>query len=239
MKNPLLLLLLLTAALGSPALAADKLAAAQPPPGKAGGAPGAITPVKKLRDLGIHAGLTKTGGTRSQDAALPVLIALAPAETARTVSESPVLYWFSSGAERIKCVLTLTPVKADQPLLETIVTSTPSGGVYRVDLATAGIKLETDRDYQWSVSTAVNGEASSKDTVSQGRIRRVTAPPTLAAQLVGASAETRPAIYVQGGFFYDAAAALLPLVEAQPDDGKLRAELDQFFATFKISLARK
>ena len=37
MKNPLLLLLL-TAALGSPALAADKLAVAQPPPGKAGGA---------------------------------------------------------------------------------------------------------------------------------------------------------------------------------------------------------
>lgn len=238
MKNPLPLLLL-TAALGSPALAADKLAAAPPPPGKAGGAPAAVTPVKKLRDLGIHAGLTKTGGTRNQDAALPVLIALAPAETARTVSESPVLYWFSSGSERIKFVFTLTPAKADEPLLETIVTGTPSGGVYSVNLATAGIKLEADRDYQWSISTAVSGEASSKDTVSQGRIRRVAAPPALAARLAGAAAETRPAIYAQSGFFYDAAAALLPLVEAQPDDGKLRAELDQLFATFKISLARK
>ena len=238
MKNPLLLLLV-TAALGSPALAAEKLAAAQPPSGKAGGASTTATPVKKLRDLGIHAGLTKTGGTRSQDAALPVLIALAPAETARTVSESPVLYWFSSGAERVKCVLTLTPVKADQPLLETIVTGTQSGGVYSVNLATAGIQLEADRDYQWSISTAVNGEATSKDIVSQGRIRRVAAPPALAARLAGATAETRPAIYVQSGFFYDAAAALLPLVEVQPDNGKLRAELDQLFTNFKISLARK
>ncbi|GDY22252.1 hypothetical protein LBMAG56_35990 [Verrucomicrobiota bacterium] len=238
MKNPLPLLLV-TAALGSPALAADKLAATQPPPGKAGGAATTATPVKKLRDLGIHAGLTKTGGTRSQDATLPVLIALAPAETARTVSASPVLYWFSSGAERVKCVLTLTPTKADQPLLETIVTGTQSGGVFSVNLATAGIKLEADRDYQWSISTAVNGEASSKDIVSQGRIRRVAAPPALAARLAGAPAETQPAIYAQEGFFYDAAASLLPLVEAQPDNGKLRAELDQLFTTFKISLARK
>ena len=35
--------------------------------------------------------------------------------------------------------------------------------------------------------------------------------------------------------FYDAAAALLPLVEARPDDGKLRADLDQLFATYKIA----
>lgn len=77
-----------------------------------------------------------------------MLITLAPAETARTVSDSPVLYWFSSGAERVKCVLTRTTTKADQPLLETIVAGTPSGGVFSVNLATAGIKLEVDREYQ-------------------------------------------------------------------------------------------
>lgn len=68
------------------------------PGGKTPGKPATAAPVKKLRDLGIHAGLTKTGGTSSQDAALPVLITLAPAETARTVSDLPVLCWFSSGA---------------------------------------------------------------------------------------------------------------------------------------------
>ena len=241
MKTPISLLLV-TAVLGSPAFAADKLAAGEPPSGKAVGASAAAAaaaPVKKLRDLGIHAGRTKTGGTRNQDGALPVLIALAPTETARTVSESPVLYWFSSGSERIKFVFTLTPANADEPLLESIVTGIQSGGVYSVNLAAAGIKLDVDRDYQWSISTAVHGETSSKDIVSRGRIRRVTAPPALTARLAAATAAARPAIYAAGGLFYDAAAALLPLVEAHPEDGKLRADLDQLFDTFKIALARK
>ncbi len=116
---------------------------------------------------------------------------------------------------------------------------TPSGGVFSVNLATAGIKLEVDREYQWSISSAARGETSSLDIVSQGRIRRVAAPPALTARLAGAPAATHHAIYLQSGLFYYAAAALLPPVEAQPDDGKLRAEFDQLVATFKISLARK
>ncbi len=59
----------------------------------------------------------------------------------------------------------------------------PVRRVFSVNLATAGIKLEVDRDYQWSISSAARGEPSSLDIVSQGRIRRVAAPPALTAQL--------------------------------------------------------
>ena len=223
--------LLSASLLSHPARAAEPAATAPPPPAKPA-APAPATPVKSLRNLGIHA---RTGGTRNQDANLPTLTALAPKEVARTISESPVFYWFSNGSDRVRFVFTLTLPKADQPLLETVVTGMKSAGVYGLELAAAGIKLELDRDYEWSVSTTVSGESSSKDIVSQGRVRRVAATPALTRGLAGAAANSRHEIFARSGMFYDAAAALLPLVEARPDDGKLRADLDQLFATYKIA----
>ena len=230
----ILFTLLSASLLSQPARAAEPAATAPPPPTKPA-APAPATPVKSLRNLGIHVGQTRTGGTRNQDSNLPTLTALAPKEVARTISESPVFYWFSNGSDRVRFVFTLTLPKADQPLLETVVTGMKSAGVYGLDLAAAGIKLELDRDYEWSVSTTVSGESSSKDIVSQGRVRRVAATPALTRGLAGAAANSRHEIFAQSGMFYDAAAALLPLVEARPDDGKLRADLDQLFATYKIA----
>ena len=230
----ILFTLLSASLLSHPARAAEPAAPAPPPPAKPA-APAPVTPVKSLRNLGIHVGQTRTGGTRNQDANLPTLTALAPKEVARTISESPVFYWFSNGSDRVRFVFTLTLPKADQPLLETVVTGMKSAGVYGLELAAAGIQLELDRDYEWSVSTTVSGEASSKDIVSQGRVRRVAATPALTRGLAGAAANSRHEIFARSGMFYDAAAALLPLVEARPDDGKLRADLDQLFATYKIA----
>lgn len=199
----------------------------------------AAAPVKSLRNLGIHAGRTKTGGTRNQNAGLAAPVVLAPSEVARTISESPVFYWLCDGGGQVSFVFTLTLPRADEPVLEKVVKDQKSEGVYGIDLAALGVKLELDRDYEWSVSTIVRDESSSRDIVSQGRIRRVTAGPEVTAVLAGAPAGARHEIYSRSGLFYDAVAALLPLVEARPDDAKLRADLDGLLATFKVAVVRR
>ena len=182
-------------------------------------------------------GIVRIGGSREGAKGLPTLFAVAPAKSGSTVSESPMLYCYSSGAQVIKFILTFTAVRADQPLTETEVRM-DSEGLYRIDLQAAGIKLALNTEYQWSISTLAGTESSAKDTVVGGRIRRVPASPTLTASQAGKS-KTPPAQALRdAGIFYDALAELIPLMEAQPKDPALEKAHADLLAQFGVVIPK-
>lgn len=221
-------LLLSVLIFATPVIAADPPAAPKPNPPR-------VAVLTKRPPLGPYMGIVRIGGTREGASGLPTLFAVAPVATASTISESPVLYCYSSGAQVIKFVLTFTAVRADAPLAETEVRM-DSEGLYRIDLQAAGIKLAPNTEYQWSISTLTGKESSAKDSVTGGRIRRVAAPPALTARLAGEAKANPTQAYRDANLFYDAFAELIPRLEAQPKDAALAKTHAELLAQFGIVL---
>lgn len=217
-------------------LLATPAIAAEPPPRPAT-SPNSprVAVLTKRPPLGPYMGIVRIGGTREGAKGLPTLFAVAPVTTASTIHESPVLYCYSSGAQVIRFVLTFTAVRADAPLTETEVRM-DSEGLYRIDLQAAGINLAPNTEYQWSISTLTGKESASKDTVTGGRIRRVPAPPALTARLAGEAKANPIQAFRDANLFYDAFAALIPQLEAQPKDAALVKTHTELLAQFGIVL---
>jgi len=87
-------------------------------------------------------------------------------------------------------------------------------GIYAINLADLGIRLETGKTYEWSVAVVADHRRRSHDVVAMGEIEYV--PP-----------QERPVDdYVtcaQQGMWYDAVMALSKLLDEQPTDMQLRA----------------
>ena len=221
-------LLLSVLILATPAIAADPPAAPKPNPSR-------VAVLTKRPPLGPYMGIVRIGGTREGTKGLPTLFAVAPVATASTINESPMLYCYSSGAQVIKFVLTFTAVRADAPLAETEVRM-DSEGLYRIDLQAAGIKLAPNTEYQWSISTLTGKESSAKDTFTGGRIRRVPAPAALTARLASEAKANPTQAFRDANLFYDAFAALIPRLEAQPKDAALVKTHGELLAQFGVIL---
>ena len=216
-------------------LAMPVTAAEPPTPPSPSPNPPRVAVLTKRPPLGPYMGIVRIGGTREGASGLPTLFAVAPATVAATISESPVLYCYSSGAQVIRFVLTFTAVRADQPLKETEVRM-DSEGLYRIDLKAAGIKLVPNTEYQWSISTLTGKESSAKDTVTGGRIRRVPAPPALIVRLAGEAKANPTEAFRDANLFYDAFSELIPRLEAQPKNSALAKMHAELLAQFGIVL---
>ena len=187
----------------------------------------------KVRVVAPYLHVTRPGGARGKDEKLPKLVVLGTTNTTPTTAESPVLYFQTTGSAAVPVFFTLTltpagadPARANAPLVEARV-GQAAAGVYAIDLREAGIRLAAGESYEWSLATAADGQTTARDIVALGRIRYQPATAKLQAERERAAAGSRHEVYLRHKLFYDALAALLPLLEKQPGEPRLNADLNR------------
>ena len=169
-----------------------------------------------------------TGGTRGGGGGLPALDVLAPEHEALTTQAQPALFWFQSSPAKADFELTLTEPKKARPVLSLKGEGEQKAGIHSVSLARQKITLEPGLSYRWSVALVPDPASRSKDVIATGVIKRVEAPPALAAKIATASPAERAAIYAEAGFWYDSLQAISLAIAAEPKNAamhKLRASL--------------
>ena len=162
------------------------------------------------------------GATRGSGDTDLVLNVLAPDQTGLTTQAQPTLYWYASKPTTTLIELTLISDGAETPVLSKNVNLTP-GGVQAIDLASLGVTLVPETEYEWFVSVVANTNQRSKDMTSGGAIRRVAVDPAVAAKVAAAGERAAPRIYAEAGLWYDAIGSLSRLIERNQADAELRS----------------
>jgi hypothetical protein len=153
-----------------------------------------------------------------------VLSVLAPDHTGLTAVEQPSLFWFISNPITLPLELTVMDPRRAQPLLETSLPAPQQGGIQRVRLSDHGVRLEPGVAYRWFIAVVADPGRRSRDILSGGAIERIDLPTDLQARLATAQAQEKPAVYAEGGYWYDALAAISDLIESAPGNGALQSE---------------
>lgn len=161
------------------------------------------------------------GATRGSGNPDMVLQVLAPDQTGLTTQAQPTLYWYASKPTNTLIELTLISDDAELPVLSKNIQLTP-GGVQALDLASYGVTLAPETEYEWFVSVVSDASQRSKDVTSGGTIRRVAPDPAVQAKVAAAGERAVPGIYAEAGLWYDAMGALSRLIERNPEDAALR-----------------
>ena len=165
------------------------------------------------------------GGTRGFSEALSTLAVLAPKDhTGLTSQEQPVLYWYLSQETRQPVEVILTDRQNVKPLLALRLDPHLKPGMQRVRLADYNIRLAPGVLYKWSVSLVRDAAQRSYDVTTAGTIERIESPSELRRKLVQANTMTAARLYATEGLWYDTIAALSELIDATPQDIKLRQQ---------------
>jgi hypothetical protein len=165
------------------------------------------------------------GGTRgTSDRESFSLLVLAPDHVGLTIYDQPSLYWFISKPTSFPVELTIIERNAVKPLLEKVVNGIDQGGIHVIRLSDYGVRLAQDVPYKWFVTLVTDAAHRSKDILAGGIIRRVDAPPAVAARLEGADRNGAFYVYSEEGYWYDALGAISGMIEASPDNVDLRKQ---------------
>ena len=162
------------------------------------------------------------GGIRGGDG--PALYVLAPDHVGFTKDEQPSLFWYLSKTTSLPLEFTLIDSQAIKPMIETKLKAPAQPGVQRISLKELGIKLEPGVQYKWFITLQVGAEASSKDVVAGGTIERIPFIEALSIHLPSAKNGDAVFRYAEAGLWYDAIATISEMIEATPDDRKLRKQ---------------
>ena len=174
------------------------------------------------------------GGTRGPAADSPAVTVFAPDHTGLTVNPQPTLYWHLSKQAPVQIELTLIDEAGVKPLIEKVEKSPLSPGIHALSLKDAGVKLSPDVEYRWHVALIFDPKMRSSDVTSSGTIKLVAAPAGLQGKV--ADVRSAPAAYAGEGLWYDSIESLMRLIQASPDDAKLKSQLDALLA--QVGLAQ-
>jgi hypothetical protein len=207
-------------------LAQDTKGAPPATPGASQPAPSGAstpTPVYKPPIRGAPGGRIG-GATRGVARDVFVLSVLAPDHTGLTAVEQPSLFWYISNPITLPLELTVMDPRRAQPLLETALPAPRQGGIQRVRLADHGVRLEPGVAYRWFIALIADPGRRSRDILSGGAIERAELPDALKVRLATAQAQDKPAVYAEGGYWYDALGSISDLIDGAPGDLSLQNE---------------
>jgi hypothetical protein len=168
--------------------------------------------------------LARVGSASRGTGRQATLLPLAPDHLALTMAEQPTLYWFLAEPKSTRVHLTLRDELLAEPLLEAQLPSPAAAGIHAFRLSEHGVKLGTDRNYQWVVSLVPDPEQRSQDFAVGAWIRRSDPAPALRNRLADAPGAGAALVYAQHGVWYDAIAALCSQIDATPEDPTLREQ---------------
>lgn len=179
------------------------------------------------------------GGTRGTTSDVPALVALATESVGKTSSAQPTLLWSVSTAIKKPFKFTLIyanpfSVKppATEPLKEVVLKNVVDG-VQPIDLASYGVTLQPNVEYEWSISIIMGNKEGSGDISATGSIMYVP-NKDLTAQVTAADEKQRPGLYQKAGYWYDAMQELAQLVVKYPQDQSLRQQRTTLLQQVKL-----
>lgn len=168
----------------------------------------------------VGAGSRGEGERQSSKGGDLMMTVLAPKEIGLTTKPQPTLYWFSSRAISHPVNLIVMAEEGSDtvtPIVNHRINGGVAAGIHQLSLEKAGVRLDPDKNYAWSVEVMVDPDQPSKNLVTTGGLRRMTPPPELQKQLKSTPLEQQPVLYAENGIWYDALEILSnTLIAAQP-----------------------
>jgi hypothetical protein len=158
-------------------------------------------------------------GTFRAAAPLPTIELLAPRDHSGLAADpAPSLFFFVSGPVPWPTRFTVSAPGRPVPVLDVPIPAPSAAGIYRLDVARYGIRLEPGVLYTWSVSAMLDPQRHARDIVASATL--IEGSPEVAAAAAGivsaaASPARRAVLCAQAGLWYDAVAAA---VAAAPAD---------------------
>lgn len=137
-----------------------------------------------------------------------------------TVRKSPVLYFFMSQATSLPVRFTLRDERSISPVAEVSLPPPPRAGFWAIRLKDYAIQLDEDVQYRWYVSIARDSSRNQADIVSGGVIERID--PQLVDYYDQACDRDSVLLALKAGLWIDGFGCLCELIEANPEDQKLR-----------------
>ena len=174
------------------------------------------------------------GGTRTTDISTTTVSVLAPEAVGLTTQEQPTLYWYLSDTVENRVVVTVVDEEVIDPLLELTLTAPEKPGIQALDLANLGVRLETDRRYEWEVALIDDSGYRYKDVYARGAIERVDASAELEAKLQGRAPMEKAKVLAEAGIWYDAVDELSRAIARSPDATSFRAQRRSLLTQVKL-----
>lgn len=137
-----------------------------------------------------------------------------------TVRKSPVLYFFMPQATSLPVRFTLRDERSISPVAEVFLPPPPRAGFWAIRLKDYAIQLDEDVQYRWYISIARDPSRNQPDIVSGGVIERID--PQLVDYYDQACDRDSVLLALKAGLWVDGFGCLCELVEANPEDQKLR-----------------
>jgi hypothetical protein len=145
------------------------------------------------------------------------LRAVAPDSVGLTLQKSPVLYYFISEATTLPILFTLRKSRATRGVVEVSLPSPDRAGFWPVRLKDYGIILEAGVEYRWFVTVIQKQE----EVVAGGVVE--CCPDDLLYDSPKDCKSTDTVLHhTSYGIWYDAIACLGEVIEAEPNNEKLR-----------------
>lgn len=173
-------------------------------------------PVRFVPRVGLPAGRIG-GGRRGATAGPAQPSALAPTNVGLTLERQPSLYWFLPAPSASGVRIDVNDLDAARTVLSTTVRGPLRAGVHVLRLGAKGVRLATDRNYQWLL-TPVGADAPT----SGGIVRRVASDAELRTNLAQATPAEKLRVLAAAGIWHDALDLLSRSIAASPADAQLR-----------------
>ena len=165
------------------------------------------------RGMSAHT-LRVGGGTRGPGVVQPRISVLAPNHPGATSHDQPILFWYASTPLANPVLFTLIASDEATPTAVAQLNAPVKRGIYSINLADFGIRLEKGKTYEWSVAVVADHRRRSHDVVAMGEIEYVPLQNQSVEDYVTCA---------QQGMWYDAVMALSKLLDEQPTDIQLRS----------------
>ncbi len=176
----------------------------------------------------------------------PGVVALVPSHVGLTMSHYPSLCWMPIDKQAVDSAIlfNLLDSRSSKPTLEVTlpnpIQNEKNVTCHCISLKDYGIKLEPNIQYRWYVSVVRNSESASHDGASGGLIEFCGFSDCLMEfeEMFSRCDKDSVMSRARSGFWYDSISCLCELIEANPQDLKLRQLLDRLLKDVGIILVR-
>lgn len=161
--------------------------------------------------------------------------ALAPGDhTGLSLSESPRLWWRLDSETRHPLQISIVDDDSIDPLLVVEFGGPHTAGLASLDLSQHGVRLKPDVEYRWFVSILVDRERPSRNPLSEGSIRVLSASDDRRDEVAQAPSPMRGHRLAELGVWYDAYDFFSALAVEHPEISAIGRHRDQLTQTVLV-----
>ncbi len=165
------------------------------------------------------------------------MVLLAPAHTGLTSHPQPVLRWYISDTWPGDIQFSLSVIKAENPVVETVIAGPDKEGIYQINLADHNVTLEPGVEYEWYLAIVTDPNERSGDFLTSATLKYVKPSDELSKRLTATPENQLYGVYADAGYWYSSIENLSRQIDAGPDDKKLTSHRAALLKQVKLPMA--